>query len=370
MTALYRATTRPPALPAHTPRPWTQLRVLRVALPVSLLRDMDSVILSGVGGYMTRAEFIVDAIQERVLELTAGEEEDASTPLVRPLAAEMQMSLDPVQSRTTAPVEAADLSATAIPKAPPATILDGTSNVSALTSDVLFGLHNRDYPSLWALAQLANIAHSGPVDIDKFYSDVTKHAWEFGELLIFLERKTGARYTALFPTNRAKQKAAEGRFRSFAIGDIRAEGNAKLNLSGPLFQWRAATVAFIPGEPIRIGITGLGLELLEIVAGITIAEPHASDIARRFFTYLSRHSPGDWKGFAETLTVIGTSGANRQRILDHFASCWPSWTANEVSTNAMGYIARAREWGMIQPKQTHLKYYPTELGLELIGGTR
>ncbi|EUA22617.1 hypothetical protein I552_7108 [Mycobacterium xenopi 3993] len=26
MTALYRATTRPPALPAHTPRPWTQLR--------------------------------------------------------------------------------------------------------------------------------------------------------------------------------------------------------------------------------------------------------------------------------------------------------------------------------------------------------
>ena len=25
MTALYRATTRPPALPAHTPRPWTQL---------------------------------------------------------------------------------------------------------------------------------------------------------------------------------------------------------------------------------------------------------------------------------------------------------------------------------------------------------
>ncbi|BBU23776.1 hypothetical protein [Mycobacterium xenopi] len=32
MTALYRATTRPPALPAHTPRPWTQLQPVRAQL--------------------------------------------------------------------------------------------------------------------------------------------------------------------------------------------------------------------------------------------------------------------------------------------------------------------------------------------------
>ena len=53
-------------------------RVMRVPLPVTLIREMDSVILDGLGGYATRAEFIVDAIQERILELSVGVIEDAA----------------------------------------------------------------------------------------------------------------------------------------------------------------------------------------------------------------------------------------------------------------------------------------------------
>ncbi len=55
-------------------------RIMRMALPVSLIREMDAVIIQGLGGYRTRAEFIVDAIQERILEVTIGETEDAGPP--------------------------------------------------------------------------------------------------------------------------------------------------------------------------------------------------------------------------------------------------------------------------------------------------
>ena len=61
-------------------------RIMRIPLPVPLIREMDAVILKGLGGYATRAEFIVDAIQERVLELSIGVVEDAGAPPAPPRA--------------------------------------------------------------------------------------------------------------------------------------------------------------------------------------------------------------------------------------------------------------------------------------------
>src|SRR5688572_20226770 len=59
-------------------------RIMRIPLPVALIRDMDAAILAGVGGYATRAEFILDAIQERILELTVEGEVEAGPPVAPP----------------------------------------------------------------------------------------------------------------------------------------------------------------------------------------------------------------------------------------------------------------------------------------------
>ena len=347
----------------------TASRVLRVALPVTLLRDMDAVILSGVGGYTTRAEFIVDSVQERILELTVEDEEDAAAPL-----AQFTNSNEPMMESSPSPARAldrrTDLTVTTLPRNLLAPAAPADLTLSTASSSVMFGLHNRDYPSLWALTQLERLAAAGPVDIESFYDDVLKRAWEFGAILYELERETGEKFTALFPTNRAKPKAAEGRFRAFAIGDVRPDKVGALTASGPLFQWQAAGYVARGGEAKQIGVTSNGLELLDLAAGITVAEPHSADVARRFFDFLARNSTGDWKGFTETLLAIDAQGAKRQDVLSHFAACWPKWTPNEVATNAMGYIARAREWGLIEPKQINSKYHLTELGSEMKGVIR
>ena len=38
----------------------TEQRIMRIALPIPLIREMDAVIIQGLGGFATRAEFILD----------------------------------------------------------------------------------------------------------------------------------------------------------------------------------------------------------------------------------------------------------------------------------------------------------------------
>jgi hypothetical protein len=342
-------------------------RVLRIAVPVPLLRRMDAVILSGAGGYTTRAEFILDAIEERITEVTVPEEEDAALPLAAG-SAELLAPATALPSIPRAESGPVNLNVTAIPHPAAVAPITHSVEVQVPSADVLFGLHNRDYPSFWALAHLATATLSGSIEFDKFYSDLIKKAWEFGDLLGQVERITNQKHSSLFPTNRAKSKAAEGRFWNFAVGDVRQDKAGKWIASGPLFQWGAAGVVVHDGTPIRIGVTEAGSSLLEIVAGMTVSEPHPSDIARKFFEHLSAHAAGDCSGFLAVLAAIGTYGSNRQNVLKHFDHAWPAWSENEVATNAMGYIARAREWGLVEPKQIKQKYFLTQLGKEISGG--
>lgn len=341
-------------------------RVLRVALPVPLLRRMDAVILSGAGGYTTRAEFILDAIEERITEVTIPEEEDAALPL-EPASPLTSMPAEALPIRP-ARVDSVDLQMTAIPRITTVTPIIHNADVLITSADVLFGLHNRDFPSLWALTQLATATLSGALEIERFYADLIKKAWEFGDLLCQLEDVTGQKYSSLFPTNRTKSKAAESRFWSFAFGEVRQDKMGKWIASGPLFQWGAAGVVCHDGVPMKIGVTEPGCNLLDIVAGMTVREPRPSGMAKGFFAHLASHAEGDWSGFREALATIGARGANRQDVLEHFGRTWPSWSENEVATNAAGYIARAREWGLVEPKQINQKYFLTELGSEISGG--
>src|SRR5262245_42762858 len=211
-------------------------RIMRVPLPVPLIREMDAVILKGLGGYSTRAEFIVDAIQERVLELSIGGVEDAGAPPSASLAT--LEAVPPLVAPVLAAPEAGNVTTAMTALEPPGhvvTIAD-KDNLSRPEGVHLFGLHNRDYPSLWALAHLAALNPGRPVPAETFYDHVVHEAWLFGELLMAVERRSGIKCTALFPTNPGKRKPAEMAFRTFAIGDYSSAGRT-FATTGPLFEW-------------------------------------------------------------------------------------------------------------------------------------
>ena len=343
---------------------------MRIRLPVPLIREMDAAIISGAGGYSTRAEFIVDAIQERILELTVEEVEDAGPPPVykdgvsaTPGPPEEKVT----HQRASDPDTLVTVGMTELVYRGAGFSIPPTDDLSRPEGKALFGLHNRDYPSLWALSQLAEMANEEPIPVVDYYARILKKAWDFGEHLLALEKDTGRKCTALFPTNPDKRQSAESRFCMFAIGDFRINGKKTVTTNGPLFEWRAVGLVGSIDQP-RIGLTAAGWELLAALHGLSVGEPHAPTSVAAFLAHLKQHAPADMRGFVEILRAIGPEGATRQDVLGHAGTQWPEWNENEVSTNAAGYIARTREWGLLELKQTKSHYNLTPLGVEHIMG--
>ena len=341
-------------------------RVVRIPVPVRLIREMDAVVIEGIGGYATRAEFIVDAIQERILELTiASSEEVGATPVPDEITETKYADAGGELAATTPSIEgdAMSVSTTMLECPEDGFVIDVRADRSRPESMPLFGLHNRDYPSLWALTRLAEMTSEQPIPIEDYYSGVLTQAWSFGELLLAAERRTGRKCTAIFPTNPDKRKAAEMGFRMFAVGDYRVAADDAITTGGPLFEWRVAGLTGSGKEPF-IGITAAGWRLLGRLGALSVEEPHSRTAAAAFLEHLAEDAPADRAAFAQILQAVGVDGATRQEVLRHVARAWPEWTKNEVSTNAGGYIARAREWGLMQPKQTKSRYHLAAFGLE------
>lgn len=347
-------------------------RIMRIPLPVPLIREMDAVIIDGVGGYSTRAEFIVDAIQERILELTIEEVEDAGPPPV-PRSDTPAKQRPPNTMASPPPSDPgahATMEMTGLVSREAGFSLSPTDDLSRPEGEALFGLHNRDYPSLWALSRLAELAGEEPTPVGDYHARVLQDAWKFGKRLLSIEKHTGSKCTALFPTNPDKRQSAEARFSMFAIGDFRIGGNNTLITSGPLFEWGTVGLSGSVDEP-RISLTPAGWQLLAALNGLSVQEPHPPASANVFLSHLQEHAPADRRGFTEILRAIGPDGATRRDVLDHAGTQWPGWTKNLVSTNAAGYIARAREWGLVEPKQSKSRYHLTPVGVaQLMGGKK
>ena len=343
-------------------------RIMRIPLPVPLIREMDDVIISGVGGYSTRAEFVVDAIQERILELTIEGAEDAGPPPQLDTPGEVDppgaLASQQAPSDTGTP---ATIGMTELPARETGFSISSSDDLSQPEGEALFGLHNRDYPALWALSCLADMAHEDPIPVNDYYRQVFQKAWDFGKHLLTIEKRMGVKCTALFPTNPDKRQSAEARFLAFAIGSFRTGGNNAITSTGPLFEWRTVGLSGSVDAP-RMGLTTVGWRLLAALRGLSVEEPHAPSFAVTFLSHLQEHAPADRRGFTEILRAIGSDGVTRQSLLDHAAEQWPEWSKNKISTNAAGYIARAREWGLVEPKQSKSQYHLTPFGLELLMG--
>lgn len=344
----------------------THLRVMRVPFPIDLIRQMDELILAGTGGYATRAEFIIDAIQERIVELSISEEEDAGVPSPR---GHRNSSPTPDPSELDKDLVAVSPEPSSLTPIIRGYAISADLAASSVAGDSLFGLHNRDYPSLWGLNELARMTQGGPISVEGFYESVIRAAWIKGEELLKLERQSGRKCTALFPTNSEKKAAAELGFRMFGVGAYRWTKDGSLLTTGPLFEWRVAAINRT-AEDLVIGVTPEGWKLLDECRGLSVTEPHPVEIASSFLSHLEIYAPTDHSTLMNLLEFVGPTGSSRDDLLEAFRAYRPDWSPNEVSTNAAGYVARAREWGLLQHKQIKGLYQLTDFGLDRLERTR
>lgn len=379
---------------SDTPELSGDMRLARVLLPAALLRDVDELVLSGRGGYETRQEFFQEAIQNHVLEVKHGsgdggqllldsdlgrprEEREPRSYAARRTSSDAESAAAPVTvRRNDEPAPApplpvaladgpsiepvADLCQTALVAPDRGMTID--AGIARFKHEPLFGLHNRDFPSIWAVRQLAELTRGELIPAPVFFETVTREAWRYAQALVELEKATKVKLTALFPSNLSKPQSAEVGFRAFAIGTIarKPSSDGAFETTGPFFQWQIAQLVKPNGTP-HIGLTDAGYNLLTALDGLTLAWPHKPIEAERFLSFLREHAPWDWAGFEHLLAAVADS-PNRAELTTRFHEWQPSWSEAVANTNAAGFVARAREWGLIELKLINSRYVLTEFG--------
>jgi hypothetical protein len=341
-------------------------RVVKLLLPLPLIRQMDHLLLDGVGGFSTRNEFVREAIESYILELT--HEPAPAEPAemrqrrlqLRPVADVPEEDGQGDFSQERPALAVADTALSVLPSEGPT--IDGEARVA---QEPLFGMHNRDYPSLWAARRLAAYLEDGAIAFEEFAERATEEAWTYAAELQALELELGTKLTALFPTNVDKRGAASGAFRGFAIGSVSADETG-LRADGPLFLWRIIGVQ-PRDESVVVGLRREGRDLLAHLGGLTVAQPHPPEMARAFLAHLREHAPPDYWGFEHVLQTVAER-PTRAELVGAFQQARPDWRESVAATNAQGYVARAREWGLIAPKVVEGRYELTDFGLEVQRG--
>jgi hypothetical protein len=357
------------------------LRLARMLLPAALLREIDELVLEGRGGYETRPEFILDAIQNHVLEVKYGVAEKGRGSLLpetdAPAAPERHSrrqadNASPNKREPAAGPPAAiangepvrplrDLTETKLHVGQRGAVVD--EGLAVVKEEPVLGLHNRDYPSIWAAVLLAADTSEELVPFSAFLDYATREAWRYAESLGDLEKQTKIKLRALFPTNFAKPQSAEEGFRAFAIGAVAKtpRDDGMVDASGPLFSWKVCQLVRHSDGELLLGLTSPGHRMLEGLDGLSLRWPHEPEYAERFLAHLQEHAPWDWAGFEQLLDAVA-NGPTRTELAQRFQQWQPDWSDAMANTNAAGFVARAREWGLLEPKLTEGHYALTEFG--------
>ncbi|MEK6251323.1 MAG: ribbon-helix-helix domain-containing protein [Actinomycetota bacterium] len=357
--------------------PSDDVRLVRLPVPSPLLREIDELVRSGLGGYETRVEVMLDALQNHVLEVKYGAAEGCQRPLLPATEPEPTGPASANGGKAAKKSKAAPAVPTAISngeRVPPLEDLSQTElhlakhgavlneGLAVVKHEPVFGLHNRDYPSIWAAHALATETENGPVSWEGFLANVTAEAWRFAESIRPLEETLGYKLRALYPTNFSKPQSAEEGFRAFGVGSIakRPRDDGKLDASGPLFSWGSIQVTR-EDEVLQVGLTSQGYELLEALNGLSLRWPHEGKQAEAFLAFLRDRAPWDWSGFERLLELVANL-PTRVELAQQFKEWRPTWSDAMANTNAAGFVARAREWGLLEPKLIDGHYALTEMG--------
>lgn len=334
------------------------LRPVKFLLPASVVRAMDQAILQRQGGYADRHELARDAIEAHVIELLYGADSHDATD-------DSRLGGGAVLSPQPSPEVSAQLSVADTALAPAKRGIVHVGATMRTNAEPLLGLHNRDYPSLWALRQIAEVVSSsdkGTTSVEETFAEVTKRAWTFAAGLNELDQARKYKVSALFPANRDKPQSSSDTFRTFALGTFTypRETGQPVQATGPLAAWRALAVTH-DGTRLHVGLTVDGWNLLETIAGITIDQPHDADVAARFLAHiLPRHAGERW-AFGHLLHVLDGDNVGRAELAATFAQA-RDWSKSVAESTAQGYVARAREWGLVEMKLHEGRYRLTDSG--------
>jgi hypothetical protein len=354
-------------------------RPAKLVLQIDVLREMDRAIQEGLGGFTNRHELANELIEQGLInlrypagddpvELSAKSEAEAKTTAngSGDSAALNGVAESPAKAmRKVAPLT--DIGETRI-EAPTKTGAAIENELAVPERWPLFGMHNRDAPTAWALARLAAEASDGPILLSAFYEKVTDEAWTLAAQLEALDTKGAPKLAVMLPRNPDKPQSATEGFRAFALGGVARKPNdqGKLAASGPFYQWGAVAIVGDIKEP-KIGLTATGWELIKIFDGLDFSLPHAEEMAGRFLAHLGKHAPADFWGFRTALEA-SAQGAGRVELNEYFRKRLADdhsdvqWKGSVAESVASGYVSRARAWGLIEPKLMDRKYVLTPAG--------
>ena len=317
---------------------------------------MDELIAAEAGGLNSRAGLAREAIEAMVMELRYGLADPEAQPHPSPILKTRPATgtTDVAFTSLDAPLELSYF----VDPLPPSKMHPRWEKKPQR------GLHNRDYPSLWAGTRLCRLLQTEPMEFDLMAEALIDEAWAFGEQLTLLDDAIAGKPSALFPTNPRKRQSAENNFMVFAVGSFIDGSSGPPQAIGPLFTWKILGLAMASHGP-QVGMTRVGQDLLASMAGLTVAQPHPPEYTQRFLAHLSEHAPGDREGFLQMMRAV-SSHIGRDGLIDAFNRHWPDWNRNVASTNAAGYIARGREWGLVEMGQVNKRYALTELGQQVL----
>jgi hypothetical protein len=320
--------------------------LVKLRLPADLVRAMDQAILQSRGAYLDRNEYVAEAIRDRLTE------EEGLAP-AEPAPA-MERSVLQVQGPLATPRVAAS--------APEWGRWRGTSiptSSARPVGGVNFGLHNRDYPTLWALNELAaRVAELGaPVKWRELTARLRKQAQATGAWLRArdAEQPSMLKIATGFPKTGEKARASEDRFLTASVGTVNRNG-----VDGPFFLLGLASLT-PDGE--RVLPTSEGLDVLGalIDAGLRDSLPQSPAAFRVWWRHIASLASEEHECWVRLLKAIAQQ-PNRAELLVEF----PEWTGSRAETNCMGLVSRSREWSLVTNELADGRYQLTDLGHQVV----
>lgn len=305
---------------------------------------MDSEILASKGAYVDRTDFMTEGVLGLLDELRHGAPQNSATE-------EMAAALGEHGNGGGAAPQAApcfgdwvDSNVPTLPAAPgPATN---------------FGLHNRDLPTIWSLDYLGRlVANEGsPVTWAQLTAALLPAAWEEARRLRAhsADRRGGIKAEAGFPTQVKKRGASERRFLTHFAGTSQGRG--------PWFVFR-----FVGVENGTVAPTTAAVELIQALGkeGIASAPPFSAGAWEIFRAHLGREAPEELRFWMKVLEIL-----SEEPTRPELASRCGWWAGSQAETNSSSFVARGREWGLVDPSLQKGRYRLTDLGGQTIHAMR
>jgi hypothetical protein len=333
-------------------------RLVKLALPSELVVAMDTYINTS-SSYNGRQDFVADAIANLLADLEVGGVAAeaplhdvpsavsangvglASSAVVSDSSQSPAASIPSVVGKTVEPFETSTALALARISFPSEDLLR-SEGIGPSPSEVTWGIHNRDFPTLWAAGMLSReLTTHESVDYQNWLAEAVDVAWRLAASLADSDIDLSG-----FPMNLDKADKSESRFVRFFLGETAGHG--------PLFD--LGLVAEV--ESGRVAMTLDGANVLAQLEGWapTVSRRPADDARDVFLSHLFWRVPADFNLMQEIVDLISEGFSDRDTLIAEIGSRNAGWSSGVTTTNVAGFIGRARQWGLIERRQTNRRY--------------